>query len=309
MSKNASGINLSVSDLEINKVAINPSEIELFTSNDDFMSLTVELLKEIGILTSITASIFLVDENDNIRLWERDEAILTGHLVRLSKLQRGILDAICQLRREIETILSRCLFETVINLLYLLEKDKEEVFNEYIRYSLQTEIKLLNQLEENIKSRGHEIPIETRMKTSIQNSFVNSGQTIDGITSEKRISNWGNKNIYEKAEELGLGNAYMGAIKLPSHSIHGNWQDLLFFHLKEKAGNFEPSLDWTESQPQSANAASYFSALACINYIAKRFPECDERTLLLDHIEDFIRRLRTFDQLHEEYKSTKLKDK
>ncbi len=117
------------------------------------------------------ANAYRLDDQNNPRLWTRNDAIKGGLMVRLTKLQRGILDAYQADHFELADILVRPLTETIINLQYLIELNTNELFDAYVVYSLREEKKLLKTIESNTAQRGYEIPIETSMKVSIEDAF------------------------------------------------------------------------------------------------------------------------------------------
>jgi len=227
---------LTLSDFSFKKNEVDRDKLLASQSEDDFMSLAVELFKEVIQMTSILACMYSRDEQLNPKNLTRDEAILSGLLVRLMKLQIGILDNVCQRRSEIVAILFRCLSETVVNIIYLTKSNSSSLYEEYINYSLREEKKMLKIIDENIKSRGYELYIEDRMRKSILEAFKKSGFDVEKI-DEKNSKPWGG-SIYSRAMAIGMSEAYRGLFGGPSHAIHGNWQDLLRFHLVKEGSDF-----------------------------------------------------------------------
>lgn len=105
-----------------------------FTLEEDFVGLSIDLLIEAGSFVCVAANLYPLGKT-----WNRDEAILGGHFVRLYKLISAILDQTCQYRREIIMIHTRLAFECIINLRYLINHTSEELFDSYIKYSLKQE--------------------------------------------------------------------------------------------------------------------------------------------------------------------------
>ncbi len=225
------------------------------------------------------------------RRWSRNEAILGGHVVRLYKLISALLDQICQRRREIAFIIGRLAFECVVNLRFLLKNvDDPSVFTSYVTYSLKTERRLQDKIEERIANReGRVLPVETRMLNSIARVAKASGVRIEDA-STSRPREWADKNIFEKAEAVGLGQAYLGTFRGPSASVHGNWMDLLEFQLdtNHDEGTFAPSFEWRNPRPQIAQtiahlaveaARDYFDYLGDgpLDFIDERFDELSSR--------------------------------
>ena len=197
---------LTLNDFEFPRTKVNIKEIKKFDSEDQFMSLAVELFKEVCQITALLSCTYRLDQDGNPRKWTRNEAILGGLMVRTSKLQLALLEQICQKRLEITFIIDRCLSESLINLKYLLQRDNDNLFEEYIEYSLREEKRLLKRIEENITKPGHELPIESRMIHSIRQAFKTSSFTPEQV-DETKWKPWGEK-IYERAKSIGMEDTY-----------------------------------------------------------------------------------------------------
>ncbi len=292
-------ISLTLNDFKIARTKVDAEEIKKFNTEGQFISLSVELLKEVGQITAILSCVYRIDEKNNIRKWTRNEAVLGGLMVRISKLQIGIIDQICQNRMEIAIILFRCLIESLINLQYLLKGDSEEIYDEYIEYSLREEKRLLNRIKQNIDKRGYELPIESRMKHSINKAFRTSSFSFTQV-NEKKWQPWG-KKIYERAKSIGMGESYFGLFSLPSHAVHGNWQDLITYHLEYKNSEFSPKTQWGYPRPQHLLVASLLSAESNRLYLEEIIPECSDKEQINKLLDDIIYRIRVTDKLHEQF--------
>ena len=290
---------LTLNDFKLPRTKVNVEEIKKFNSEEQFISLAVELLKEVGQITVILSCAYRLDEKNDPKKWTRNEAILGGLMIRISKLQMGLLDQICQKRLEIAMILFRCLAETLINLRYLLKRNSEEIFDEYIEYSLREEKRLLNKINQNIDRRGNELPIETRMKQSINRAFQISSFSSTQV-DEKKWKPWGEK-IYERAKSIGMEEAYFALFSLPSHAVHGNWQDLITYHLEHENGEFSPKTRWGYPKPQPLFVAGLLSAETNILYLDEIIPECPDKKQMSKLLDDIILRIRTADELHEQF--------
>src|ERR1700676_2832252 len=66
----------------INGTDVSPERVHAFASEEDFNGVTVELLIEVGSYVCVAANLF----PGTARRWNRNQAILGGHLVRLYKL-------------------------------------------------------------------------------------------------------------------------------------------------------------------------------------------------------------------------------
>ena len=103
-------------------VEINMEKISEFKTEDEFLSLFVEISKEIGIIIILLSSSYKTDTNNLPRKLSRNEAIIIGLLVRIAKLYNSFMQQVCENHSDIAMILSRCIFETSVNLKYLVKK-------------------------------------------------------------------------------------------------------------------------------------------------------------------------------------------
>lgn len=230
---------------------INPKyskeEIDNFKNEDQFMDAYVELLKQ-----SITLIYLLVQEkycNGELGLPKKinkNDAIIGGNLTRLIKLNTSFLENICNGKIEICYILQRCIAETTVNLEYMLSEGEEKVLRNYIKNSLITEKELWNTITSNIENNnGEKQHIEHRMQNSINRSFDESDFDLEEVN---RSSKW--KSLSKRAESVAgpmFYNIYYG---LGSHSVHGNWQDILINNLERFEDGFKLNLEWNSPRPQ-----------------------------------------------------------
>jgi hypothetical protein len=181
----------------IKRADVSPARLETFTSEEDFNGLSVELLIEVGSYICVAGNLFPSANH----FWNRNQAILGGHLVRLYKLISALLDQICQHRREITFIIARLAFECIVNLRYLIKfADDSTVFDSYVAYSLRQEKRLHDKIHEHINANGGEIlPVQDRMVDSITKAVKASGLRLDAL-SVSRPKNWADKNIFERAK-------------------------------------------------------------------------------------------------------------
>jgi hypothetical protein len=269
------------------------------STEEDFTGLSVDFLIEAGSYVCIAASLYPSGKIG----WTRDEAIIGGHFVRLFKLISAVLDQTCQHRRETTFILGRSAFETIVNAKFLMRFGSKNLFNSYVTYSLQFEQKLLALIERNVASRGGiELPIEQRMKRSIQR-MINVSQ-ISPELMQTKIKNWGNKNLFERSKEVGLDGAYLGVFGGGSHAIHGNWADLLEYHLVQEQDFFRPDLEWQIPRPQVLTTIALLSNELVMEYFCKIVGN-DQASEVEKPLLDFYQRLIFAISMHEDWLSKK----
>ncbi len=194
----------------------------------------------------------------------------------------------------------RLLAECIINLRYLIQNDSPDLFQSFLAYSLQHERGLANRIRENIKeNEGTELPIERRMLNSIERTFLNSGIPAHALP-KKKVHNWGDKNLYEKAKEVLLGEAYLAIFGGPSRNVHGGWHDLLQYHLECVAPEqFKANLEFNRPRPQPIYALTGLIAETLSGY-AELLGHPDV-TPLFARLSDLFRRNQLASNLHEEY--------
>lgn len=275
---------------------VEPDTIREFADEHAFTGLAVELLIEAGSYVCITASILPPPP----QRWNRHEAVVVGHLARLYKLISAMLDQTCQHRRETSVIFGRLAFECIVNTLFLIKNDRPEITVSYIEYSMRHEKRLLDRIRRNVALRGGEVlHIEERMLRSIESSAKRSGVNLDSINPP---ANWGGKNLFDKAKDVGLEEAYLGAFAGPSHAVHGNWQDLLEYHLVSDEEGYKADLQWHRPRPQLLTTLAHLTVEALTvffsdvlgvagNQLAEKMPDLRERICLFVHLhEEFLAR-------------------
>jgi hypothetical protein len=250
----------------IKSTDISSARTDAFTSEEDFNGLAVELLIEVGSFICVAGNLLPA----KTRRWDRNQAILGGHLVRLFKLISALLDQICQHRREITFIIARLAFECIVNILFLIRFGDTATYDSYVRYSLRQEKRLYDRIRKEIEARhGEALPVEERMLGSIDKAVKASGLSIDDL-SPSRPRDWADKNLYERADAVGLGKTYIGTFGGPSSSVHGNWMDLLEFQLEthHDEGNFSPDFEWHNPRPQIGQSVALLAVEAVREYFA-----------------------------------------
>lgn len=288
----------------IEKIQVNEEVISKYKSEDEFTGLAFELLKEIGKVTVVLSSVQPSDDGIKPRKWNRNEAILGGLLVRIGKLQRGILDNAMKRQREIISILIRCLAETAINLKYLIHKNSESTYNDFVEYSLRMEKKLLIEVEQRMerdKNGSNKLlpAVNERMRKSILFTFEKSEMTLEQI-DEKKKGPWGGKDLFQKTKELDFEYGYRAIFSLPSHNIHGNWQDILDHHVEPSDSGFSPYTKWHQPRPQHLFITVLLSVDVCQSFL-NFLPESKEKETLEELINDLFERTKKADLLHEKF--------
>src|SRR6478735_9006647 len=76
---------------------------------------------------------------------------------------------------------------------------------------------------------GAVLPVESRMLNSIAKVTSASAMRLEDL-SPSRPRNWADTTLADRADAVGLGDAYLGSFGGASAAVHGSWMDLLEFH-------------------------------------------------------------------------------
>jgi len=248
---------------ELDLTTVDETELASFTNEGQHYGVAFNLFRETAGCACILASTTVGPEPT----WNVEQAVLGGHLVRMFKLMRFVMEESIEHRDEMLSVLIRLLAECVINLRYLIRNNTPELTQSYLTYSLRHEKDLADLIRAKVRDRdGVELPIEGRMLRSIERTFDNS-QIPEKSLPQKKLRNWGNKNLFEKAKDVELGEAYLAIFGGPSRNVHGSWHDLLQYHLEcEAPGVFKPNLEFNRPRPQAIFSLTYLISETLLGY-------------------------------------------
>lgn len=258
--------------------------------------LAFELYKEAGKLIALALSTSGSPQREPL---PRNQAICAGLLMRLAKFQLVVLQLTSgSARGEVVQALNRCILETAVNLRFLIRRDDDCFYHQFVLHSLGPERELFNLIESNIKARGGEkLPIEERMLESIERVCRMSGVTITDV--QTRYGDWGG-GLLERLRFLGCVEYYLFVLRLPSHAVHGSWVDLALHHLKEAASGFEVDETWSPVDSRLLLPVCQVMILPAVaDFVLKFLPDCAERDYMLHRISDLTNRMRQADAIHE----------
>jgi hypothetical protein len=274
---------------------VDDEKISSFTTHGDFNEIGVELFKEVALLIVPVAASYKQDEEGNSIPFDYEQAAVIGNLVRYCKLCNGFLEQFTKKRLETSLIFFRCLAETYINLKYFLKFKDQNTIRHYIKNSLRQEKDLLEILKRNITDKQKVEHIEARMIDSINRSFRASDFEEDEISNS---SKWNDK-IKARIKEIIDPDFYVLIYGNASHSIHGNWQDIITFHLTKERDGFLPDTDWTYPTLQIIFSATVLSCDLLHTYAEEVLPDSENKKKLIASIEYIMTRAFKLDRQHE----------
>jgi hypothetical protein len=255
-----------------------------------------ELYKEAWSIVNLAAH--LLDEAANVKGgWPRNQAICAGLMIRITKF----ILVVTQLsskgdRADVIHALNRSITESAINLEFLVRANEDKFFDQFVKFSLGPERELYDLVQANVAARGGEVwPIEQRMLESINDVCEISGVKIEEVN--RKYGDWGG-GVRERLKALGKEEQYVAMQRIPSHAVHETWVDLYKNHLEYLAQKdvFIPEPRFKFVDERLLGPIAIFVLEATKPYLHRYFPEAK---LLLERIDDLLRRIFEADAVHE----------
>ena len=222
---------------------------------------------------------------------DRKHAVHAGLFLRLRSLMQSVLCLTEGIGHgEAMLALTRLVMETTITIRYLVMHGDQEMYDRFVSYGLRDEVAVLDDIQRRIDKRGTgEMPIERRMKIGIERQIVDSDATAAAARSCR--GSWG-PNYSDRMKAIGEGpDAYLYFQRIPSAAVHGDWSNLLRFHLEKRSGGYRPAYNPSgEEQKQLLNPSAGMVCEAAIAYARAYRP--DARSLIRS-LEDCIDAVRS----------------
>lgn len=282
-------------------VEVSDEIMAQFTKDPQFAELAFELYKETLMVLFVILHVQVSHEKRDNFAFPRDQAICAALLCRITKFMRAVLAMLSHGDElgEVVLALSRCMAESVINLRYLIHRDDERLYNQFVKLSLSPERELYDVIHKNIEGReGEVLPIETRMLQSIDRLCKSAGVSISDVNL--RYSDW-DGGLRKRINALGLNDYYAGIQRVPSHAIHGTWVDLMLHHMDESPEGFVLKLDGTAVDPRLLGPLCILILTGATDYIDKYLSEGPEVRPIFFRANDLQQRLHKVEVAHEEW--------
>jgi hypothetical protein len=258
-----------------------------------------ELYKEA--LSVVNLAAHLLDDTANAKGgWSRNQAICAGLMIRISKFMLVVTQLSAKRdRADVVFALNRSILESAVNLEFLLTKNDNAVFDQFVKFSLGPERELYDIVHANIAERGGELlPIEKRMLDSINRVCEASGVKIEEVN--QKYGDWGG-GVRQRLKALNKEEQYVAVQRLPSHAVHGTWVDLCMRHLKNepKTDVFLPDNSFANVDARLLGPIATFVLEPTKLYLQRFFSNVPEMAKLLERIEDLQNRIIEADAIHE----------
>ncbi len=104
-------------------------------------------------------------------------------------------------------------------------------------------------------------------------------------------------------KKLGIQANHLFLISTLSHSVHGNWQDLISYHVELTDDGYAPSLMWTRPRPQMVQVMAYLVSRTNKLYLASELPDCADKSRFDVILDDIIADALLTGEGHEQFLS------
>jgi hypothetical protein len=249
---------------EIDEWASSVLPLTPMETNDDFMTLAVELMNQCHILLRVGIALAPNKTTAEVGYTKR-RAIVLGHLVRPYKLYAALRYHTAEKERDICDIFTRLIVETATKLEYLM-KARPVSFKNFVLVAYRPERDMMKDLQQKAASRAL-TPIEARMMRSVRNHLREDGISLARLRATK---NWDldGKNFRQMLAELGREWAYAYGFGGGSHWVHGAWFDLKMHHLRRAGRRYKPEWRYGTPDPRGACPATIL-CLSCLFRLLK----------------------------------------
>lgn len=277
----------------------NSPDPRAFKTNNEFMHVYVQIMNYtlyfIRLVISLTK-----DKESSERGVTKHKAIISGLVVRISKLYDGFAKHIADHELELAAIFSRLIFETEVRLHYLLSsKNKKKSIRSFILGSYKPEKEILIDLKSKSKTRKL-IPIEQRIKIKVLSRLKK-----DGITQKELLNNtrWNidGKNFRQLLKDLNRELQYYYIFGSMSHHIHGDWYEISLYHLEKENGRYFPNLNYDTPDPRLVGPISGLILNRLIEFL--KYTKTDPDNYISDIISSLFAVCYGYDDSHEEFLS------
>ena len=275
----------------IDQWAIQP--MPELTTNDDFMTLGMELMNHAQYLLLIGISLApsqMQAENGVARR----RAIVLGHLVRIHKLYDALRYHTANKERDICHIFTRLIVETSSKAQYLM-KAKNSSFRSFVLTSYRPEKEMLEDLRQKAATRPL-LPIERRMVASIMRSLKEDRVSLKALKASKHRELDG-KTFRQMLSDIGDDSGYVYGFGMGSHWIHGDWFDLRCNHLEKIHGKYRALWGHGTPDPRGVGPATIICLSCVLQYI--KWNRSDPGRVVLPTIRSLLETAHRLDAEHE----------
>ena len=278
-------------------VPINFDSLEKAENEGRFMAETVNLSNEV-----IHNVALLSGSRESEELLSRKEAIICGLLIRITKLFQSFAKLVTQRDSVGATFLYRGITDCIIDMEFLIKRDDDDLFDEFVQHGLYAEVEKMNTIEERIQDR-EAMPIEKRILSGIERDILRSGYSVQEVKAfpPKKNNRWKNLNSLDKIKALGYEDMYLFSQITGNNLIHSNWPTLLSQHLTYDEGKYVPKYENMPVHPQMLLTVQTLICRGALRYISYMYSSEELKEYLSKVFKQTLDKVAKLDRLHEAY--------
>src|SRR5271157_2465748 len=168
---------------EIEEWSARMTPLPACQSNDDYMTIAVELMVRTTMLLTFAASLAPDEATLRDGITKR-RAIVLGLLVRMRKLCHALLMHVVEKQRDLCTIFDRLILETETKMTYLMAA-RQSSFRNFVQISFKPEREMLKDLKQKRATRKLE-PIKKRMLSGVQRNLGDERNGFKQLAENKK---------------------------------------------------------------------------------------------------------------------------
>ena len=239
----------------------------------------------------------------NLNGLNKNQAIITGHLIRIRKLYRGMRIHASKNQLELACVFHRLIFETIAYMVYMIMNEHNpKTYESFVVTSYIEDRELFFFLQEQSEKRElHNI--EKRMLRSIT-ADLKKDQISEDMLKNCKHKNVDGKPFKQILEDIDFSNdtdGYnrgYGLYRNSSRSIHPNWRDMSRYSLTYKDGRYFPHFDFRSVDIRVVGTITMMCLGCLLTYIGliekwntTHLSTCDNDIRLLDDFKSSIKKL------------------
>ncbi len=208
----------------------------------------IQFSKDLSELTDMLSRLRNKETHPNY--YNINEITIVGSVTRIVKLYKEIIINYEQNKLEILTLFARPLYESFIVSKYLIRNGVNSQINfRKVSYRARFEnLKFLNEIED----KKH--PIIERQIIKLNSKLQEDGFTISDLEEEeKKNKQWklDGKSFWKIHSEVDNADLYSFIYGAGSDAVHGNWQEIIDFHITYKENGYFGFLNYEKCDCRS----------------------------------------------------------
>ena len=228
---------------------VNDGYIIPFDTEESLNNTVIEFSTDIHELCDILSHTINFETHPNY--YNINESTVIGSLTRIIKLYKELLEYYKQNKLEIYALFSRPLYESFIIMKYLIKngENSQKHFRLISYKSRYDNYKFL------IKQENQNSPPLKRQLLKFKSKLEQDNITLADLEAEGNNQNkkWklDGKSFWQIHKEVDISELYSFIYGTGSDSVHGNWQEIIDFHLTEKGGGYFSYLNYEKCDCRS----------------------------------------------------------